>query len=120
MNQAYNLALRLLTLAYFLLLNWQLLTPVTLIQPGGWDKAIHFFAFLVMSGLVALVWPRLRPGIHIAVLLAYGALTEILQHFIPGRSFSVADWLADALGVVIGLLLGRGFCALIKQRMGRV
>ncbi|MCP4010808.1 MAG: VanZ family protein, partial [Proteobacteria bacterium] len=42
----------------------------------------------------------------ILMLIAYAALTEILQHFVPGRSFSVLDWVADSLGVLVAVLTG--------------
>jgi len=36
-----------------------------------------------------------------------GALDEQVQRFSPGRDVSVADWLADILGVSLGLALRR-------------
>ena len=40
----------------------------------------------------------------LAHLLAYGASDEWHQSFVPGRSVDVADWIADAIGVVVGVL----------------
>jgi len=91
---------------YFLLLSWQLLTPVTLVSVGSWDKLIHFGGFFVLAGLAILARWQPSTRILIALLLGYAALTEILQHFIPGRSFSVFDWLADALGIVLAVGMG--------------
>ena len=34
--------------------------------------------------------------------LVYAATDEIHQSFVPGRSPDAADWVADALGVVVG------------------
>lgn len=105
--------LRLSALVYTLFLNWQLLTPVTIVQAGGWDKLYHFSAFFVLTGLLALGWQRPSSIQWFWSLLIYAALTEFLQHFIPGRSFSFMDWLADGMGIVAGLLLIRAL-ALIK------
>lgn len=97
--------LRLSALVYTLLLNWQLLTPVTIVQAGEWDKLIHFSAFFLLAGMFALSWQRFSCVQWFTSLLLYAALTEVLQHFIPGRSFSIMDWLADGLGITAGLLL---------------
>lgn len=97
--------LRLSALVYMLLLNWQLLTPVTIVQAGEWDKLFHFSGFFVLAGMLALGWQRLSCVQWFTSLLLYAALTEVLQHFIPGRNFSVMDWLADGLGITAGLLL---------------
>lgn len=102
--------LRLSTLVYTLLLNWQLLTPVTIVQAGGWDKLYHFSAFFVLATMLSTGWQQLSARQWFSILLIYSALTEILQHFIPGRGLSVMDWFADGLGVVTGLLLSRALC----------
>jgi len=100
---------RLLALAYFAFLNWQLFTPVTLVAAGDWDKAYHAAAFMALAGLLTTLWRGVTPARWIALLLAYAALTEVIQYFIPGRAFSVGDWVADALGVMLGVALSRVF-----------
>ena len=89
--------------AYWLLLSWQLLTPATIVNAGSWDKLIHFSGFFVLAGLAMLAGWKPSARTHALVLMSYAALTEILQHFIPGRSFSVFDWVADSLGVVLAI-----------------
>ena len=70
--------------------------------PPGVDKLVHLslFAALAASGRWAGARPRWLP----VLLLAYGAVSEVLQ-VLPavGRSGSVTDWLADAGGVLLGL-----------------
>ena len=100
---------RLAFTAYFLLLSWQLLTPVTVVNPGSWDKLIHFFGFFALAALAVPAGWKLSLKQLGVVLIVYAALTEIFQHFIPGRSFSVADWLADSLGILVALGLGSYF-----------
>jgi VanZ family protein len=41
----------------------------------------------------------------LAALLIFAALTESLQMVIPGRSGDLMDFLADATGVLMGLLV---------------
>ncbi len=85
--------------AYFTFLSWQLLTPVTLVSAGGWDKVYHFGAFFCLAGLAFVAWRQLNLRAIFLALMAYAALTEVLQHFIAGRSFSLLDIGADALGI---------------------
>ncbi len=99
-------AWRLAFVAYFALLSWQLLTPVTIVSAGSWDKLIHFSGFFVLGGLAILAGRSIQTSRLILTLIAYAALTEILQYFIPGRSFSVLDWVADSLGVLVAVLSG--------------
>ena len=36
---------------------------------------------------------------------AWGMTTEIIQRFVPGRSFDWADWVADLMGVALAFWL---------------
>lgn len=73
-----------------------------------WDKAEHAMTF---ASLMLLAWPayqhRFSTAILAALLIGYGVVTECLQHFIPSRSFSVLDMLADSFGVLFILFLLR-------------
>lgn len=74
-----------------------------------WDKLNHLAAFAAL-GAVATLWRGPQPGAWRAValgLLAYGVLIEWVQTGIAGRSGDLADVVADALGLVLGLLVGR-------------
>lgn len=79
--------------------------PVSL--DSGLDKVAHFGAYLILGFLFgyAVYRARLSPLIAIALGWVYGALDEIHQSSVPGRIASFGDWLADAAGVLIGLLL---------------
>jgi VanZ family protein len=35
----------------------------------------------------------------------YGALDEWHQSFVPGRDANLGDWMADVVGVMLGLML---------------
>jgi hypothetical protein len=72
--------------------------------PAGVDKVVHLalFAALAASGRWAGVGARALA----VLLLAYAALSEVVQGLPAlGRSTSLADWVADAVGVLIGIAL---------------
>lgn len=72
----------------------------------GWHVINHVFAFVVLTMLARAAFPAL-PRLWLAgILLAYGALIEILQA-IPAlqRTASLTDLATDAVGIALGLLL---------------
>ncbi|MEX2177429.1 MAG: VanZ family protein [Gemmatimonadaceae bacterium] len=74
------------------------------------DKLAHFTMYMVLAFLLARyrseVTSRWRSaGFALAVAIAYGAIDEWHQQFIPGRSTELADWYADSLGAASGALL---------------
>lgn len=70
---------------------------------GGRDKVVHALVYLVLGLLLARAWAP-RAG---AVLLGwlYAASDELHQALVPGRTAELADWAADALGVLAGVFL---------------
>jgi VanZ family protein len=79
-----------------------------------YDKLIHvgifaILAYLFMYPIAKLSLPAKEKWyyfIKIAIAtIVWGITTELLQKFfIPGRSFSLADWLADSIGGVVALI----------------
>jgi VanZ family protein len=72
--------------------------------PPGVDKVVHvvLFAALAASGR----WAGVGRRVLAALLIVYAAVSEVLQGITPlARSASVADWLADVVGVLLGLAL---------------
>jgi len=68
------------------------------------DKVVHCMMFAVSGFLVCRAWLSTRGAMAIiAMLLAYAGLTEVIQMMVPGRSGSVMDWLADAVGILLGV-----------------
>jgi VanZ family protein len=70
------------------------------------DKVTHFAVY----GLLATLTCRLSTGWRAAgwALLAvslFGVADEWHQSFVPGRSPSVADWIADTLGAAVAVTL---------------
>jgi len=77
------------------------------------DKSLHFLAYLV---LVFLLWFAIRPDRMVnwrkvavwwvlLVIAGYGAVDELLQSFVVGRSCDVMDFFANLTGVLAGLIL---------------
>jgi VanZ family protein len=83
------------------------------------DKAQHFLAYAALACLP--LWLPVRPSAWKVGLwmLALGVLLEILQSFVPGRACDLLDGLADAAGVIIGLLFGASV-AVLRASVSRV
>ena len=79
------------------------------------DKVNHLLAFFELTVVARLAWPNLgKPWIAIG-LLAFGLGIELVQAQLPYRTFAMADILADAAGIAIGLLPCPGFIRPHKQ-----
>ena len=98
---------RLVLALAFIIITWMTLNP----SPGPItesvnDKLAHMLGFLVLAFLVHGSWPDREFGWkQILPLIAYGLAMETLQHFIPNRSFSLLDLVADIGGIVLYLLM---------------
>ncbi len=69
------------------------------------DEALHFLCF---SYLTLITWFSriLNKDLHVYVIvLAYGILIEIVQRFIPYRSFEYLDIFADFVGIIAGFII---------------
>ena len=82
------------------------------------DLIFHFMAYFVfgLSLLVAAYpWQHKRPYpvstlvVLILIGVAFAASDEIHQYFVPGRTCTLADFLADSAGVVFSILIGNRF-----------
>jgi len=72
--------------------------------PAGVDKVVHLalFAALAVGGR----WAGIGARALAVLLLGYAAVSEVVQGLPAlGRSTSLADWVADAVGVLLGLAL---------------
>lgn len=70
--------------------------------PAGVDKLVHvaLFAALAVSGR----WAGIGTRVLAPLLIGYAAVSELLQGLdVVDRSVSLADWVADAVGVLLGL-----------------
>ena len=72
------------------------------------DKLEHFILFFVFGILLRLTashsrYPSIRDNAMLVTLMVgigYGALDEVHQMLVPHRSASVADFIADAAGII--------------------
>ena len=69
-------------------------------QIAPWDKAEHFIAFYVLTGLAAAAFPKRNILVIGALLSAFGALIEIVQGFsFVARDRDFHDWIADTIAI---------------------
>ena len=77
------------------------------------DKLYHFIEYAILGGLLAWAFVKAKPpvvpsawiwSLAAVISILYGASDEWHQTFVPGRFATLADWVADALGSVAGVL----------------
>ena len=76
---------------------------------GGWDLLLRKLAHGAEYALLGFLLLRALGRRYLAVALgvAYAVTDELHQHFISGRVGAPTDVAIDALGVVVGVLVGR-------------
>ncbi len=88
----------------------------------GLDKLLHAFAFGSLAFTFSYwfsyeAWSKksvLLFFITVLFVALYGMSDEIHQSYVPNRSVSVYDWLADCVGAVLACLLRLGILKLSK------
>jgi len=79
----------------------------------GWDKVIHmteYFIYSILTGIALLAFDKKRYYFNLLLMIfiitiLFGASDELHQYFVPGRSCSIYDFIADAIGGILGLIL---------------
>jgi VanZ family protein len=95
---------------YAILLTYASLRPAGTGNIEPWDKALHFIAYAVFALLGRRVVQRLSNYHRLCVaIIVYSGVMEYLQSFIPGRSMSGLDLVANALGVVAVVIAAQLF-----------
>ena len=96
------------------------LTPTTSISVGN-DKVAHFIAYgTLMANIGLIVLPKRKQFIWgIFFALCYGALMEGGQYFVPGRTVSGMDMVANLSGVMIGAIISWFTYSPIQQLLKR-
>lgn len=81
------------------------------ISAPGLDKIAHFFEFALLGFLLsfgyfnAFFFSRVVKSVLVFLTgLPLGLLDEFHQRFVPGRSSALSDVLADAAGIIAGIL----------------
>ncbi len=107
MRRPYYLAIAL----YCTFLFWmshQSRPPGSQIDFEGADKMAHFIVYGILAALVSVGLHRAPKGnsalvrLYAPILFAtlYGISDEIHQYFVPGRTFSILDMVADGIGAI--------------------
>lgn len=72
------------------------------------DKLTHTMAYLWLGVLPFFSFHVYRPAVLAAFcMVPLGILLEFGQQYIPGRCLSVGDMVANALGVLMGVWMGK-------------
>ena len=84
--------------------------PATIDASPAWnDKVKHFSAFFLLGLLMSCVFTsggrRSRLWLVLVIGMAYAAVDEITQRFVPGRMPDVFDFAADSAGLIAATLL---------------
>jgi len=107
MLQSWQYRLRAGFGAALTLATWIALRPITADEWfSGQDKLLHLAAYVSFYLWGGVSFPDARWRLP-AVLLAYGVAIELLQSLTPYRTMSLADVVANALGLVLGAVLLR-------------
>lgn len=91
---------------------WMSSQSITVPEPFSLaDKVYHLLAYLVYGGMLMLamqtfqISPRARMICALIVGLVFAASDEVHQAFVPGRTADIVDWCADALGIIIAVVI---------------
>lgn len=97
-----------LWLALYGAIIWLSLVPHLIRTPNQSDKMLHVAAYcLLMTGPVVLFRSFKIELLAFIALFATGILMEVGQHIVGGRESSVEDALANGVGIILGLIIGR-------------
>lgn len=95
------------------LIAYATLTVATGPTPDADDQVLHFLLFLPL-GIGGAFWLAEQPlerqrrgrALILLVILGFAAATEVGQMFIESRDASLSDFIADAAGAGLGVMLG--------------
>jgi VanZ family protein len=66
-----------------------------------WDKVAHSLTYGLILILAYLAFPKIRLIYLFLIVLSLGALDEVHQQYLVGRSSGLDDLLADFIGILI-------------------
>jgi len=74
--------------------------PTGIVQAGLInDKTAHALVFFVLAFLYSHTVGNDYGVKEVSLLIFFGLFIELIQYFLPWRSFSLLDWLADIVGL---------------------
>lgn len=102
---------------YIKLIFWVLAIAVLVLSsiPGSvshsiqhLDKLAHFGTFFALSILLLFAYKFSKPFFTTALVMAlFGLAIEVLHLYVPRRVFSMYDFAADLLGIMVALIVFR-------------
>ncbi len=104
----FNMIGKWITLIIFIVTTYLVVAKLNIITLDVWleswnDKLKHILAFTLLAFGLTHYW-RIRWYFTLVILLMYGIGIEVVQYFIPNRTTSMWDILADILGIFLGIL----------------
>ena len=99
-------------------------TPLPVVPaPDAADWVLHGAGVLIMGAILrmasAQTWQHGYNFPAIAIGAALGGIDEVGQIPVPGRSATLSDLLADAVGTVLGVLLAGAIAKILLTRRGK-
>lgn len=105
---------------------WWFSSQPRMLGPEVDDKLAHVLAYALLGALWTRAWwfttrqsMNQVAATSIALSAGYGVIDEVHQSFVPGRTASVADVLADGVGAISGTLLLLAIYAATRAWAGR-
>ena len=96
-----------------------LLPQETLPETGTWDKFNHALAYAVLAVSGGIGYKGLRSLLMAGLgLVVLGAGLELAQSVTPGRDGSIADAVANLVGVALGSLALAATNTFLRDRYG--
>ncbi|MCF8106322.1 MAG: VanZ family protein [Desulfohalobiaceae bacterium] len=87
---------------------------------GHIDKAYHFLSYCWLAFLPLLAFAKQRTAMNLSLaMIGLGLGLEFIQYFLPARTLSGLDFLANSLGVGLGLWLGLKLRPLVLVEAGK-
>lgn len=71
------------------------------------DKLAHAGAYALLGIMAVMAFGTNRSISVCIILIIYGLILETLQHWVPLREPSLADFMANVVGVLLGVLFMR-------------
>jgi len=116
-NKTYRL---LFILGIIVTLILTLSIPVGLVKSGLInDKVAHAVTFSVLAFLYSHTLDKNYGFQALVLLAAFGFLIELIQYFLPWRSFSWLDWVADLVGIFVYEIIHRVKRVLLTRTVKR-
>lgn len=80
------------------------------------DLVAHALGYVVLTAVAIFAFPQKRWFLRLALAcFMYSILIECIQYFLPYRSFSLLDILANGSGVLVGLWLANVCWPVIRR-----